>query len=699
MVNGNPIKTAVDHHRAGRLAEAEQIYRKILEADADNFDALHLLGVAAHQRGNNAKAVELIGRALVVNPSSPEAYRNCGEAYRAAGNLDRAQVCIEKALSLNPGDAEAYNSLGITLHSRDDLNGALAAFKRAVEYDEAFAAAQYNLAGALLETGQANEAIERYENALALNPGFAKAHLMLGRALERVGRRAEALAKYQEALQTDATLVEGHLHLGQMLYSQGLVTDAQECFEAAVKLDPEHVEARWVLAMSQLAPVAAGEELTEGNRRRFAEAIAALDQWFNKDRIARGFHAVGGQQPFFIAYQEQDNVELLSRYGDLCARLMGHWQASHEIVPASPNRGELIRVGIVSAQVRDHSVWNAIVKGWLLHVDRKRFSFHIFHTSDFRDEETSAAKEKSAYFREGPLMFREWADDIVGQQLDVLIYPEIGMDPLSLKLASMRLAPVQVVAWGHPETSGLPTLDYYLSAEDFEPEGAERNYRERLIALPHLGCCYEPLPAKFVDVDFDELGIDSRYPILVCAGAPFKYAARHDWMLVEIAKRLGKCQLVFFHHMRENLSSSVEERLEAAFEDRGLFFHSHGIFIPWLNRDAFYSLMRKADVFLDTIGFSGFNTVMQAIECSLPVVTMDGRFMRGRLGSGIMKRLRLPDLVAKAEGDYVELAVKLASDKQYSRQVRARIEANRQVLFNDEAPVRALEAFLVQAAR
>jgi predicted O-linked N-acetylglucosamine transferase (SPINDLY family) len=242
-------------------------------------------------------------------------------------------------------------------------------------------------------------------------------------------------------------------------------------------------------------------------------------------------------------------------------------------------------------------------------------------------------------------------------------------------------------------------MDYYLSAEDFEPEGAQGNYRERLIALSHLGCCYEPLPAKDVDVDLDELGVDSRYPILVCAGAPFKYASRHDWMLVEIARRLGKCQLVFFHHMRENLSSRLEERLQAAFEDQGLFFEAYGIFLPWLNREAFYSLMRKANVFLDTIGFSGFNTVMQAIECALPVVTMEGRFMRGRLGSGIVRRMGLPELVATSDEEYIDLAVRLASEKQFSMQTRDAIVANRSKVFNDLTPVRAMESFLIDIKR
>ena len=109
--------------------------------------------------------------------------------------------------------------------------------------------------------------------------------------------------------------------------------------------------------------------------------------------------------------------------------------------------------------------------------------------------------------------------------------------------------------------------------------------------------------------------------------------------------------------------------------------------------------MKQVDVFLDTIGFSGFNTAMQAIECGLPIVTLDGRYMRGRLGSGILKRMGLTELVAQSEQEYIDLAVKLARDAGYRRHIRDRIAAGRHALFDDPAPIRGLEDFLVKVTR
>ena len=134
----------------------------------------------------------------------------------------------------------------------------------------------------------------------------------------------------------------------------------------------------------------------------------------------------------------------------------------------------------------------------------------------------------------------------------------------------------------------------------------------------------------------------------------------NDWIFVEIARRLDRCQLVFFTHVNKNPSDKFRVRLKAVFEQECMSFEEHCVFIPWQTKPGFFGLLRRADVFLDTIGFSGFNTAMQAIECGLPVVALDGKFMRGRLASGILKRLRLPELVAHTAGEYVDIAVALS---------------------------------------
>jgi predicted O-linked N-acetylglucosamine transferase (SPINDLY family) len=184
--------------------------------------------------------------------------------------------------------------------------------------------------------------------------------------------------------------------------------------------------------------------------------------------------------------------------------------------------------------------------------------------------------------------------------------------------------------------------------------------------------------------------------VLICPGTPFKYAPEQDGVLAEIAHRLGRCRLVFFEYRTRALSAALRARLAAEFTRRGLDFGRSAVFLPWQSRAAFLGLLRRADVFLDTMGFSGFNTALQAVECGLPVVTREGRFLRGRLAGGILKRAGMADLVCADEAQYVALAVRLAQDADYRSEIRKRMAAGQPALFGDLEPIRALEAFLAQ---
>jgi predicted O-linked N-acetylglucosamine transferase (SPINDLY family) len=141
----------------------------------------------------------------------------------------------------------------------------------------------------------------------------------------------------------------------------------------------------------------------------------------------------------------------------------------------------------------------------------------------------------------------------------------------------------------------------------------------------------------------------------------------------------------------------VRLRLRAAFTAHGLEPDRFLLFVPWLTKAAFQGVMSQAHVCLDTIGFSGFNTALQAVQAGLPIVTREGRFLRGRFASGILKRMGLSELVAASDESYVDLAERIARDGAHRERLRASIEGARQSLYRDVAPIRALEEFLLGA--
>ena len=668
------IKAAVAHHVAGRLAEGEDLYRKVLASAPNNFDALQLLGVLKHAQGDHRQAIDLISRAVAIDATYPPAYFNLGNVYGETDRVAEAIECYRRAIALDPSYVDAHFNLANALHRLGRLDEALISFKAVISRKPDFAPA-HNGAGIVYgEQRLWSEAVSSFQRAVSIDPTFADAHYNLGNALAKEGRWAESLRSYR----TTFTLV------------------------------PEYALARWAYTMAQIPLVYDVNADPAASRRAFSRELSSLTEWFsaNPARIAHGFDTVGSQQPFYLAYQEEDNRELLSRYGELCARLMKAWHDGRRVAAPVARRRDKIAVGVVSAHFCDHSVWSALIQGLLLQIDPARFDLDLFYLGGVQDRQTQLAKSRASHFAEGRKSLAQWVETIESRNLDVLVYPEIGMDPMTAKLASLRLAPVQVITWGHPQTSGLPTLDYFLSAEDFEPDDAQggqsgaRHYSERLIALPHLGCSYAPSSVTPVAPDLAAMGVDTDAPLLLCPGLPFKYAPQHDHVLVDIARRLGRCQIIFVTAARlENLSAKLHERLGRAFAAAGLDANAHVKFIPWQTREGFYGLMQSVDVFLDTIGFSGFNTAMQAVECGLPIVTRKGRFMRGRLASGILKRMGLDELVAQSDEDYVALAARLARERDYSREIRGRIAAARADVFDDSAPVGGLEEFLGSVAR
>jgi predicted O-linked N-acetylglucosamine transferase (SPINDLY family) len=689
------LKKAYRDFQAGRIADAEAAVRPLVTASAPPA-ALHLMGLIAYRQGKHDVALDFLRRALNQDPSATHTLNLLGTIHQERNEWGIAREYFARTLAVEPDDFDAHEALAVVLQRLGQPSDAFAHFRAILALQPAHAEAHQKFGDLLQNEGHTDEALGHYREALRLRPDLADAHFSLAKALEAVGNRADALSEYRETVLLRPDMVEAAFRLGSMLWTHGCTVDALGSFQAALKHRPDFVEARWAFAMSQLSPVYETRDAQEHGRAAFSEELTHLDEWFCRSGDANGHKAVGSASPFLLAYCDVDNRRLLSRYGDLCERLMSKWQAAQRFPPAGCDDRTKIRLGIVSAHFRDHSVWSALIKGWCRYLDPERISLYLYFTGTAQDQETNFAKARAAAFVHGIRDLHDWVAEIRVHRPHALLFPEVGMDSMTIKLASLRLAPVQVAAWGHPETTGLPTVDHYLSAVDLEPVGAASAYREKLVALPNLGSCYESPDVDPVDVDPASLGIERGRPIFVCAGTPYKYAPQDDGIFVELARRIPRCRFILFDHVHESVSEMLKRRIESRFAGAGLTFADYVTMIPRLRRERFYGLMKRCDVMLDTIGFSGFNTAMQAVECALPVVAFEGQFMRGRLAAGILKRIGLGELVARTADEYVAIAARLAVDASYRDSIRGRMAASRHVLFDDVAPVRALEAFLAK---
>lgn len=742
------LAQGVAFHRDGRLDEAAKVYQEILKGLPHDFDATHLLGVIALQQGRFEAAQQLIHAALTANPHDAAAMGNLGNSFMQDGRLVPALMWFETALKLQPDSLIALTNAGMALHKMGRDRDAVPILRKAYSADSNSYAVCNLLGACLIECGEAREAAELFKAATQAEPGYAEGWANLSVALNAIGelaearecadkavslkpqsstalgalgaaqfnqgRLAEAIESYRRAVALPGPSAKMLVEFANALLASGLDAEAIEQLQRAVTLDEKNLKIRWAIALAHLKPICKSASEVASSRREFEAAIDEVANWYRiSDGISEPFNAVGVIQPFYLAYQPFNNRDLLSRYGALCAMWMATLpvaafepNAGVGIGNASPADGRKLRIGIASAHIHEHSVWNAITKGWVYNIDQGQFEIYLFQLSATSDQETERARRSVTHLEDQPKSLLAWARAIRERDLDVLIYPEIGMDPLTAQLASLRLAPVQAASWGHPETTGLPTMDLYISADALEPVDAADNYSERVLRLPNLGVHIEPLAPAVSKPGLRSLKLPSHEPLLLCPGAPFKYSPLDDEVWVQIAGQLRKKflrrgsggRLVFFRSRRETMDRILEDRLRAAFERGCVDFDAHVRFIPTLDRSRFFGLMQESALMLDTLGFSGFNTAIQAIECGLPVLAFEGEFMRGRLASAIMRRLGLPELVATTKEEFVQKAIELAGDARRRRRLQVQIIERRSVLFHDKEPVQALQRHLRDAA-
>lgn len=689
------LRKAFELHQSGELKAAEIQYRQALQLNPKSFESLHFLGILKAQMDESQVAIELFNKALALNPKNEFVYLNRGLANQKVGKLQLALEDFTKSAEIAPQYAEAYFNSGNIYQDLRDFPKAVINFDKAISFNPLYAEAFNNRGNALQELGQYKEALKSYQQALAIAPDYVEAYFNCGTLFQAIKDFRGAIKYFDKVIELEPDFIEAYVNNGDNYDELSNTSDSLRYYQAALKINPNSLEARYAMALSRIPKIFSTQQQLAAAREIFDSMLSDLEIWVRKTSIDDGYKVVGSHQPFFLAYQDINNKSLLSCYGSICSQLMRGLQVKVPTPPAYIQENK-IKVGIVSAFIHRHSVWDAIVKGWVTKLDKNVFDIHIFHLGEKSDDETNLAKSLATSFSQGKYTLSEWVSLIQQKGMDCLIYPEIGMDRLTCQLASLRIANVQATSWGHPETSGLPTLDYFLSAGLFEDHSSQDCYSERLVCLPNLGCYYEPYKVEPQTPDLASMGIDPKRPIALCPGSPYKYNPENDWVLVEIARRIPEAQFIFFK-FPDMPTDLLKARLSKLFSDANLDFNHQVIFIPLLPVTQFYGLMKVANVFLDTLGFSGFNTAIQAVECGLPIVTRRGEFMRGRLASGLLEQMGLHSLVSNSHDDYVKQAVKLITDSDYRFDVSNQLTSHRQNLYGDLQPIKALEDFLIKS--
>lgn len=375
---------------------------------------------------------------------------------------------------------------------------------------------------------------------------------------------------------------------------------------------------------------------------------------------------------FFLVYHGLDDRPIMELQGrvlrSICPSLRLTAPALKNV--RIGNRQERLRIGFLSTHFKDHTI-GKLNAGLINALPKEVFVKTVFLVEGQAD----AFSEQMAQTVEHCVRIRNNLEAariaIVQQQLDILYFPDIGMDPLTYFLAFYRMAPLQVSTWGHPVTSGLSTIDGFIISRDMESEDGDAHFSERLIRLQHPNFAYQRplLPESPPDRSFFGLPEDSH--IYLCPQAVFKLHPDFDPVLIDILRRDPQGRLVFIRSKYPAWDEIVMSRLTALFEDAP----QRVDWLPPMPRDHFFSLLALGDIMLDPFPFCGGNTTLEALSFGTPVVTLPTRHIRGRLTYTFYRTIGIMDCVAENTNEYVHTAVHLGTNPHTREKIREKILA------------------------
>ncbi len=724
-----------------RPDEAEASYRKALEIQPDYVDAHMNLGVLLHESKRFEDAERSLRRALEIMPQSEKAIFNLGNVLLKLGKLDEAERIFKSALKLTGSEGEAHFGLGRTLKESGRLDEAEAAYRQSLLFNPDNANVHYNLGNLLKDGEQMDEAESSYRKAINIDPGLALAHYNLGNILKDMDRLEEAEEFCRRAVELKPDHVEAHCSLGMLLSSKGNLEEAEASLRKALQLSPDHADAYCILGIVFL--VTKRLEEAEASLRRalqiepdFVEAhnnlgvvlkeMGCLDAAETSLRRAlqikvdydealcnlggvliRSGHVHESIQCLRKALEHKPNFALAHSNLIYALDLMDsedveslqaerrNWDAAHGAPfykhwahANKPNPERKLRIGYVSADIKDHSAAK-VFGGMLTRFDRAQFD--VFAYSNFKGQDDKSTE----FFKQYVTVWRSIvgqsddaaADMIRNDGIDILVDLSGHSAGNRLQVFARKPAPIQITAWGYASGTGMGAMDVFFSDPVMVPPHEKKYFAEEVRYLPCVvGAFYNE---TFPDVnELPALGQG-----IITFGSHNRLTklsptACRVW--AEVLLGVPDSRLIL--KSPETQDFSTRERITGHFTRAGVT--SERIIMqggaPWYEHMQAYN---QIDIALDPFPHGGGVTTVEGLMMGVPVVTQLWPTMPGRVSASIMTALGLTDWIAGTSEEYVDLAVRKAADLQSLSKLRQQLRGifTSSIIGDQDAYVRAVE--------
>jgi protein O-GlcNAc transferase len=719
------LDLAVQHHQAGRLREAETLYRQVLAQQPQHVGAMHLLGVIAHQAGRNDIAVDLIRRAILICPNFPEAHINLGNALKDLGQLDEALAAFRQAIALDPKSPQAHFNRGNALGDKGQLQEAIAAFRQAIALDPNMAEFHSNLGNALKDAGLLDEAIAACQQAIALNPNLPEAYCGLGTALQGNGQLDEAIAAYRRAIALRPNFPEALTNLGIALKDKGLLDEAIAAFGQAIAVKPDHAEAHTNLGnalrdLGQLDDAVAAHRRAIAFKPNFPQAYnnlgVALTVKGEIDEAVGAFRKAIALNPNDLAANSNlgsalKDAGLLDEAIDAFRRAIalqpGHAEAHSKLLlslhyhpdydaekiaeehrrwnrqhaeplqistPFHPNDrrpDRPLRIGYVSADFRNHACAHFL---WPLLRNHDHRHFHITCYAQVLNPDSltqrfmgCADQWRSIVGLSDEQVARRIRDD----SIDILVDAMGHSGGNRLLVFAYKPAPIAASWMGYVGATTLSAIDYRITDSYLHPPGLDDEcHTEESIRLPDCLWCYDPLS--------DEPSVNPLPALnenLVTFGCLNNFCKINEPVLelwARVLNAVDRSRLILLAP-----EGSCRLRAMESFRRHGIEAHRVS-FVGNRPRPQYLECYHRVDIALDPFPYNGHTTSLDAWWMGVPVVTLVGQTTVGRMGLSHASNLQHSELAAMNPQDYLRTAVALAGDPRRLAHLRSTLRARMQ---------------------
>ena len=685
------LQAAIARHQAGDLRLAERLYREILTHAPRHAEAHHRLGLVYSQQAKYAEAVRCFKQAVALDGGDPTFPCNLGEALRRLGQLDQAAAAFQRSADLAPHFAEAHYGLANTLKAQDRLDEAIPVYKRVLEINPGHSGAFYNLGNTYLAQGLFRSAITCYQAAVALHPDYAEAHNNLGVAFKELDRLDEAVPALRRATALQPEGGDAWRNLGQAIEKQGRLEAARACYRQAMAIEPD--DELFALYVETLCPII--PESAAAVEAYWRHLGATLTRYLERDELPAldRLHRLDGAPPSTTVYHGRDEVAVKRRWAAL---FDGRIPISTADRRRRPGPGARPHIGFVVTHGHE-GVFLKCMRGILNHMPGERFRLTIVCSRQAGPQIlapaiTNPAVQYLALSNHLP----HAVDQVRAAGFDLLHYWEVGTDGMNYFLPFYGLAPVQCATWGWPVTSGIPLMDYFLSCDLLETDESDDFYTEELVRLHHPPTYYYRPIAPAPRRSRAQLGFGENDHLYLCVQNLRKVQPDFDAVIGAVLRDDPKGRVLFIEDAQPGVTDLLRRRFQRTISD----IADRVRFLARMPEADYLNLTAAADVVLDTFHYGGgANTTYDALAVGTPIVTMPGRFHRGRWAYAAYQRMGVTDGIANSPEDYVAIALRLASEPDHRREISDRITAACPVLFEDRGAVDEMAAFFEAAVR